>query len=170
MVEMPGCCPPSAMRALHCAWSHAVTATDEGVWVNLALDRDVTRAWGASHLPRRSCLEVEARTAGDVLIRPPEWAPRDRVELRRNGSGHSVRWGGPEGAYVVCDRASPGDRLELEWPLVRFRQTLAQQFAVNSEEEEARFEVGPAYTFSWTGSTVTDVEPGGVWLPWCPCP
>jgi hypothetical protein len=35
----------------------------------------------------------------------------------------------------------------------------------NSEEEVGRFVSGDTYTYYWTGSTVTGVEPQGKWLP-----
>ena len=176
-MEMPGCCPPSGMRALHLAWANTVVRDGNEVYVHLAFDRQAPEATVVSGLPRRGCLEVTARVAGDFWLRPPTWAPRAQVEAwlgDRRGEGQrgedrrvDCRWGGPGLAYVGFAGVRSGDRLALRWPLVRFRQRLAPRFLEDSEAEYARSADGPSYTFEWTGSTLTAIEPAGVWLPWC---
>ena len=167
MVEMPGCCPPSGMRALHLAWSNVVVASSEGILVNLALDRDAPAAEVRSGLPRSGRLEVVARTGSDFLLRPPSWTARHQVRAWRGGREVEAHWGGPAFAYVVFPTVAPGEQLSLTFPLVQFVQQLTQRFMEDSDRERARFVDGDTYTFHWSGSTVTAIEPEGRWLPWC---
>ena len=168
MVEMPGCCPPSAMRAIHIAWANTVVRTPLGVLVNLAFDRDAPEAEVVSYMPQYGRLSATARVAADFWLRPPAWAPRRQVKAWRNGREVEARWGGPAFAYLSFAGVESGETLELTWPLVRFRQRMTQRYMDNSEEDYGRFVNGDTYTFHWTGSTVTAVEPAGSWLPWYP--
>jgi len=168
MVEMPGCCPPSAMRALHLAWANTLTASPEGIMVNLAFDRDAPEAEVTSGLPQCGRLGVVAKVNSDFWLRPPSWAPRSQVRAWRGGREIDPCWGGPALAYVSFPAAGPGEELTLGWPLVQFAQRLTQRFMEDSEQEHGRFVQGDTYTFHWAGSTVTAIEPEGRWLPWCP--
>jgi hypothetical protein len=165
LVEMAGCCPPSAMRALNLAWSNTVLTTSKGVMVNLPFDHDGTEAKVVSEMPRKGHLHVTPKVKKDFWLRPPSWAPRDQVEALRNGKRSEPHWGGPAIDYVAFPNAKVGETLELTWPLVRFKQRVTQRYMENSEEEVGRFVSGDTYTYYWTGSTVTGVEPQGKWLP-----
>lgn len=168
MVEMPGCCPPSAMRALHCAWQNTVVDTPQGVVVNLAFSRDAPEARVASHMPGRGRLEVEVEKDVDFWLRPPAWAPRDRVKLWRDGRETHVEWGGPAEAYVACPGAARNEALTLEWPLLRFEQRLVREVASVWEDGPARYEPADTHTFTWIGNSVLSIEPAARWLPWYP--
>jgi hypothetical protein len=165
MVEMAGCCPPSAMRALYLSWANTVLRTPQGVMVNLALDHDGSEARVDSGLPRCGRLSVTPKTTADFWLRPPAWVPRGQVQAWRDGQSVEPRWGGPAHDYLAFPTARPGELLELAWPLVRFRQRVTQKYMENSEAEIGHFVEGETYTFDWTGSTVTGVEPQGKWLP-----
>ena len=164
-MDLPGCCSPSGMRAVYLAWANTVLQTPLGVMVNLPFDRDAPEASVVSGLPRDGRLTVTTKTASDFWLRPPSWAPRDQVAAWRNGRAIEARWGGPAFDYVGFAAAEAGETLELTWPLVRFKQQITQRYTNNSEDENATFVDGPTYSYSWTGSTVTSVEPRGEWLP-----
>ena len=109
--------------------------------------------------------ETGAHHDGPSRLLPSACAPRERVEARRRGTPFEVRWGGPTGEYVAFPDAQATEVLELTWSLVRFRQRVTLEHMERSDEDRAAFVDGPTYTFDWTGSTVTAVEPEGEWLP-----
>jgi hypothetical protein len=164
-MDMAGCCSPSGMRALYLAWANTVLHTPQGIRANLALDHDGPEATVLSHLPRQGDLLVTPKVASDFWLRPPSWAPRDQVKAWRNKQAVESHWGGPACDYILFRDARPGELLALTWPLIRFKQRVTQRYAENSSEDWAHFTDGETYTFHWTGSTVTAVEPQGEWLP-----
>ena len=117
-----------------------------------------------SGLPGRGHLAVMSKLAADFWLRPPSWAPRDRVQAWRNGHPIEPCWGGPGFDYLGFAGATPGERLELTWPLVRFTQRIALKYTDNSQDEQASLSEGEAFEYTWTGSTVTSVQPDGEWL------
>jgi len=164
-IEMAGCCPPSAMRAIYLAWSNTVLTTSKGIMVNMPFDYDGTEAKVVSGMPRKGYLCVIPKVKNDFWIRPPSWVPRNKVEALRDGKHVEPCWGSSAFDYVAFPDAKVAEKLELTWPLIRFKQRITQFHMENSEEEICRLVPGETYTFHWTGSTVTGVEPQGKWLP-----
>ena len=110
--------------------------------------------YGGNPRPLRGVVEV--KTAADYFLRPPAWAERSSVEVRRGGAVVAGAWGGPQDAYVVCRAVKPGERLGLRWAVPRFAQTFVPRSVPGRNEP---------VTVTWTGNTVTRVSPAGRYLP-----
>jgi hypothetical protein len=147
-VSLEGCCPPTGMTALYLAWKEAVRKTDEGVFVNLAINRDSPHARVVSFLPKHGRLTVIPKRNGPVYVRVAGFAPREKVAAWRNGRmTRRVTW---KGDYVVFGSARKGEELTVTYPLVKFVQTV--------------YRAGRDYTFHWRGNALTSISPAdGIW-------
>ena len=153
-MDMMGCCMPEGMRALHTAWLNTVKRDKAGVRVNLCFDRDAPEAKVVSFAPKQGRMTATAKVADAFRLRPPAWAPRDRVKAYRNGIASPVSW---NDGYVAFDKVAPGDALTLTWPVLRFVQT---QHVKNSEGQPGR-----VIKVVWLGNTVEKLDPPGTVLP-----
>ena len=151
-MNMMGCCPPEGMRSLYLAWLNTVVETDDGVYVNMSLDRDAKAAVVRTDAPRRGVLSVEVKKPADFYLRPPSWAPAEQVLAFCNGNDVDVKW---RRGYVKFAGAGIGDRLEVRYPLPVFTQKLA--IGCDGSEEE--------YTQQWVGNDLIEVSPPGEFLP-----
>ncbi|HXW14700.1 MAG TPA: hypothetical protein VEN79_09345 [Terriglobia bacterium] len=152
---MFGCCVGEGMRALYTVWSSIVTASSQGVFVNLSLNRDSQWAQVISSLPDRGRIDVTARQTGDYFLRPPAWAPRAQVRVARGGKESVVDWGGPALAYVHVKNVEPGEVITLVYPLVTWRQVVAIWPTLPDLK----------LTIWWKGNAVMIMEPKGKGLP-----
>jgi hypothetical protein len=148
-MDMMGCCLPEGMRAIHTAWLNTVTREKRGVAVNLCFNREAPEAKVVSFAPDQGRMTVLAKVADDFSLRPPSWAPRERVKVYRNGRTVPTRW---HGAYVVLDKLTPGDSVTLTWPVLR----IVQKQKVSGQ---------PEITVTWSGNTVVKLDPPGNTLP-----
>ena len=92
--------------------------------------------------------------ADDFALRPPAWAPRDRVKVYRNDQAVATEW---RDAYVVVKQIAAGDTLTMTWPVPRIVQ---KQKVKNSPGQPDR-----ELTVTWLGNTVVKLEPRGSVLP-----
>lgn len=155
-IHMMGCCPPEGMRALWEAWQGVVEERPEGLFVNMAFNRDHPAAKVVAYRPEDGRIEVTARKEGAYYLRPPAWADREAVRLTRNGKAEGVVWGGPENAYVVVAAVKTGEVLALLYPVPRFTQTFTATSIPNRAEK---------VTVQWIGNKVQGVQPRGRHLP-----
>jgi hypothetical protein len=176
-IQMMGCCPPEGMHALWEAYLGVVQQQGGAVWVNMNLHRDHAAAKVAAYSPEAGRMDVQAKTPGRYMLRPPAWAPRDQVKLRVSGlpekrgqtpisngeigvsprfSGLHFSWAGPQNAYVQIDHVAAGDLLTLTWPVPKFTQ-IFQPISVPGRSEK--------FTVSWCGNEVLDVSPAAKYLP-----
>jgi hypothetical protein len=147
-MNMMGCCPPEAMRALAVVWRNVVTESKDGVFINLGLDRDAPQARVVSFAPSAGRLTVVAKKAATFYLRPPSWAAPDRVRVFRGRAKVVPEW---KGDYVMFEKVEPGQELTVAYPLIRFEQTVSV--------------AGGTYTYQWLGNTVLGVDPPGQGLP-----
>lgn len=147
-MNMMGCCPPEAMRAIHIAWSHVVAETRRGIEINMALNRDHPAARVMSFLPHEGKITVQARRNADFYLRPPSWTLRKAVQAYVDGKASKPDW---EGAYVRFAGVKSGQQLTITYPLVDFSQRVTI--------------AGKTYNYRWIGNTVLGVEPAGTILP-----
>ncbi len=147
-ISLEGCCPPTGMTALYLAWKEAVRKTESGLFVNLAINRECAEATVVSFLPALGRLSITPKANGPVYVRVPGSAPRDRVQMWRNGrKGKTVSWAGD---YVLFSSAKRGEELTVTYPLQAFDQTMNR--------------AGKTVTIHWKGNTVTGIDSGGeVW-------
>ena len=152
---MFGCCVGEGMRALYTVWSNIVTANPQGVFVNLALNRDSEWARVISSMPQHGRIDVIAHQPGDYFLRPPAWAPRAQVRVARGWQEAAFEWAGPAMAYVHLKGVKQGEVLTLVYPLVSFKQVVA----IWPTRPDLKL------TILWKGNAVVDMEPKGKGLP-----
>ena len=156
-ISMVGCCQGEGPRALHQAWQNIVRREADGVYVNMALNRDAPEARVVSFLPEEGRLTVVAKVPGDVYVRPPAWALRNQVRTYRGSQPVDPEW---RGDYLRFAGATAGEELTLTYPLLRFRQWVDISHA--------------PYIVDWLGNTVVGITPGPLLLspfkPWVPDP
>jgi hypothetical protein len=150
-----GCCTPEGMRALHTAWAGIVSVKGHDTYVNLSLTRKTQWSDVISSAPQSGRVDVAAHTAGNYMLRPPSWSPRDGVRILRKGREVPTVWGGPAMAYVVCRNVKPGETLTLVYPLVTFKQVWGNWPSQPNLK----------LTIMWRGNAVMDMEPRGKGLP-----
>jgi hypothetical protein len=136
------------MTALYLAWKDVVRKTNEGVFVNMAFNRDCAEATVVSFLPDEGRLTVVPKQAGMFHVRIPGFVPHDQVAAWRNGKkSKRITW---KGDYITFAAARKGEELTVTYPLATFDQKLKR--------------AGTDYTFHWNGNAVTGIEPkDGVW-------
>jgi hypothetical protein len=108
------------MTGLYQAWKDLVRKTDEGVWINLAFNRESPEARVVSFLPEVGRVTVVARIAGDFHIRIPGFAPWNSVRAFRGRSDSRQVDAIRKGEYVVFPKALAGEELTVTYPLVDF--------------------------------------------------
>ncbi len=79
---MMGCCPPEGMHGLWEAYLAVVEEKDGAVWVNMNLHREHPAATVVAYRPEHGRMEVRAHKGGRYMLRPPAWAPREKVKLQ----------------------------------------------------------------------------------------
>lgn len=151
-MNMMGCCPPEGMRALYLAWKHAVLERNGDVFVNMGLDLDAPSARVRSHAPQRGTTEVNAQKAATFHVRPPSWTQKDDILVSVNGKPAQADW--HRGA-VRFKNVQVGDKLQIDYPLIRFTQR--QPIGFDRAEE--------SYQVRWVGNDVEEVLPHGEYLP-----
>lgn len=147
-LSLEGCCPPTGMVGMFDGWNHIVTKNNEGIFVNMALNRDAPEGTVVAFLPEQGRVTTVAKEAATYHLRIPGFAPREEVKAWRNGRKEkTLIW---KGDYVAFASARRGDELTVTYPLVTFVQKTKR--------------AGTEYTIHWKGNTVTSLTPKGkVW-------
>lgn len=148
-----GCCAPEAMRAIYTAWKNAAVEDARGVWVNMSLNRETPAVTVRSFLPDVGRLSATPHKQGDFYLRPPSWAPRDKVQAFRAGKSVTPAW---QDDYVLFTAAASGEELTIAYPLPEF----SQKVGVGGKLEEQR-----PYQVRWRGNTCLGVEPRAAEFP-----
>jgi hypothetical protein len=115
-IHMQGCCADATIRAAHAIWSETVTGGSNEARVNMAFNRNSPLVNVKSCLPHRGEMDVFVGSARRVLVRLPEWAPKESVRAYVQKQPVPVKW---EGSYVVFDKVSKGQQLTITYPLSR---------------------------------------------------
>jgi hypothetical protein len=146
--SMMHCCMGNGTRAMYYVWEHILDHNDDGLRVNLLLNR--ASAWGDvySSIPYEGRVEIKMKkSCRDVSMRVPEWIESGSVHVKatRNGNLLPLAW---EGRYVrTIDPVSAGDVVVLQFPIEL--QTVKQTIA------------GTPYVLEIKGNTVVSISPGG---------
>ena len=157
--EMFGCCAPEGMRAIYTAWIETIGPRSEsrlgpaGIYVDMSLSRG--SRWGevVSFLPDEGRLTVKTAVRDTFFLRPPHWAPRDRVRAFVGTKSVSVRW---SDAHVRFD-AQPGDEITITYPLITFTQQVGGLWKDSAPKLHM--------TFRWCGNMVTSADPAPLLTP-----
>ena len=147
-LSLEGCCPPTGMAAMFVGWDHIVTKSEEGVFVNMAINRDAPECKVVTFLSDQGRVTVVAKEGATYHLRIPGFAPREQAKAWRNGKKENrvVR----KGDYVEFASARKGDELTVTYPLVTFVQKMKR--------------AGTDYTINWKGNVVTSLSPQGkIW-------
>jgi hypothetical protein len=151
--EMFGCCAPEGMRAIYTTWTNIIDRLPEsklgpaGVYVNLSLSR--RSPWGqvVSFFPGSGRLTVQAAVRDRFFLRPPHWAPREKVKAFVGTQTVPVHW---SGSYVRFDDVAPGQELTITYPLIGFSHEVQGLW---KDRPELRIK------FEWLGNMVLRADP-----------
>jgi hypothetical protein len=143
------CCSAQGVRGFLNAWDEASERTDNGLKVNLLInkvDEEVTvRSW----LPNEGRVEITPAEDTDVILRLPLWADRRFVSASIAGSAVSFSAVGTQHIRIAAVAANQA--VEVTFPVAESTRT------------ETVLDV--VYTTQWCGDTVVDVQPAGSYLP-----
>ncbi len=151
-MSMMGCCPPEGMRSLYLAWINTVVDKGENVFVNMALDRESTACSVKTFAPKQGRLEVTALRNAIFHLRPPAWAPQEKIHVYLNDNRITADWCR---SYIRFQPAKSGDRLRIDYPMPEFTQRVPVGYD-GSED---------VYHVRWIGNDVVDITPHGKHLP-----
>ena len=141
------CCTGNGARALYYLWDNMIDFSEGELHLHLLLNRDSAWAEVASYIPHQGRVDLMLKQeCARLIIRVPEWIEShdSALSCRLNGAPHNLGW---EGRYVVVEGASPGDTLQLDFPIPE--RTL----------EETIGEVD--YTLKLRGNNVISMSPPG---------
>jgi hypothetical protein len=150
-IHMQGCCSDATIRAADAIWSETVTGDPAEARVNMAFNRKSDLADVVSCLPYRGELDVFVKSAKRILVRIPEWAPRDKVRLYIDKAPTKPEW---DGDYAVFPKTAKGEQLTVSYPL-----------RIATIKETVGSLDGTEYTERWRGNTIVDISPRGKWIP-----
>jgi hypothetical protein len=156
---MAGCCAPEGLRAIYTTWSNVIDRYPAskfgpaGVYVNMSFNRE--SKWGrvVSFMPDAGRLSVKAGVQDTFFLRPPHWAPRDKVTAYIGSKTVPLQWSGD---YVRFTEVNVGDELTIAYPLMSFKHE-----ADGSWKDDLRINnrAPVNVTYEWLGNMVIAVDP-----------
>ena len=141
------CCTGNGARALYYLWENMINFREGALHLHLLLNRDSAWAEIASYIPHQGRVDLKLKQGcARVVLRVPEWIEtrNSAISCRLNGASHDLSWAG---RYVVVEGASPGDIIQLNFPIPE--RTV----------EETIGEVD--YTLKLRGNNVVSISPPG---------
>jgi hypothetical protein len=150
-IDMMGCCSDAVMRAAGAVWRETVTGTRQETRVNLAFNRVSPLVDVVSSLPHRGELNVFVKDAKKVLVRVPNWAPKEKVKVFVDQKQVDVAW---QDSYVAFDSVINGQQLTVTYPL-----------RIAEVKETVGSLHGNEFTEKWRGNTIVSISPPGKFIP-----
>ena len=147
------CCTANATSGMYYAWESITRRDGDNAQVNLFLNRAASWLDVDSHLPYEGRVVITNKTARRISVRIPPWVDRSRLESRVNGEGHRPGW---VAGYAVFDGLTPGDEIELSFPLAT--QTLSRM-APLGKPGEMTIDTIRTHTIRTRANTVLDISP-----------
>lgn len=145
------CCSSRGARALYIAWHHTVRRKPEGVFVNLALNRDSPWLEVESYLPYQGRIELRIHNAPVVFVRIPEWAPHEQVQVECDGARlPAPAW---QGEYIRLTGLRKGQRVSVGFPVQNTKTV--EELRLGKDALPVRYQA------SWRGYTLVRLTPGG---------
>jgi hypothetical protein len=132
-------------------YTHTIADTPAGLAVYLHFDYENEWIQVQSQRAERAIVTVRPRIWRPVMVRVPEWAPRDSVTLSVDGQPIEPIW---VGSFV---RVSPARRPQ--------EIVLAFDTPERTEKEEIWGEV---FTVKWRGDEIIGISPNSCYLPYYP--
>ena len=132
-------------------YANIVTRTDEAVKVNLHFDYEDDAVWIASRRSDSAAVTIKAKTARNLLVRIPGWAPQKAIGLTVNGKAIEPRM---IGHYAFVPRnLLPGD--------VVLSHALPERTTYETT-------MGHNFVYSWRGDEIVGVTPNIEQFPYYP--
>jgi hypothetical protein len=141
------CCTGNGTRATYYVWENILQVRGDQLQLNLLLNRASAGADVYSFIPYEGRVQVKIkRPFGKVLIRVPQWVESGNIAVvcKVNATPRPLGW---EGRYVNLGAATPGDILDLTFPIAT--RTVSETLGTNR------------YTLEIKGNTVLSVDPSG---------
>ena len=141
------CCNGNIPQGLYKAWAGIVRPQGEnGVQVNLLLNRASPWLDVDSHLPYEGKVALRNKTARSASVRVPRWVNRAKVCCRVGAVERPAVW---LNNYLLVRDLAPGDTVTIEFPMV----TTVERWTEKTYET--------TYTCEFRGNTLVDISPRG---------
>lgn len=144
-------CCISGAEALYIVWHNILTQDDNGVSVNLLLNRDSRWVRVNSHMPYEGKVELFVHNAPVLSVRVPDWVSKNDVRVVVDDRSVSVSADDWQDGYVRLKDLKPGNKITITFP--------------QREMVEEKFFAGHTYTLTWRGDTVVNISPNGTTSP-----
>ena len=111
------CCTGNGSRALYYLWENMLEFNYGELQLHLLLNRKSPWVEVNSYVPYQGKVELKVKEACEnIAVRAPEWveSSSDALSCRINGDSRNLSW---NGRYVDIGKASPGDAVELAFPI-----------------------------------------------------
>jgi hypothetical protein len=138
------CCTGNAARTLYWIWDSILIKENDGVKVNLLLNRASPWLDADSYLPYEGKVVLKIKEAKGVSVRIPEWTDCDNVTCQLNGKKTEFGW---SGGYVQVEGLASADVVTVEFPMRE--QTL---FSIIGDK---------VFKLTIRGNTVVEMDPAG---------
>ena len=139
------CCTGNSTRALYYIWNGICDFHDDGLQVNLLLNRSSQWADIDSHIPYEGQVDVKVKRPLDrCSVRIPEGVRPEDTAYLVDGQRRNAAW---KGRYCAAGSVTPG-------------QTISVRFPLETRDKLAYIEKAP-HTYTLKGTTVIDVDPPG---------
>ena len=145
------CCTGNGSRALYYLWENMLEYNNGELQLHLLLNRQSPWVEVASHIPYKGKVELKVKAGSEnIAVRAPEWVESSSSGLscQVNGVPRKLSW---KGRYVNTGKASPGDTVELAFPI--------------SDRTVEETVGGVPYTLVIRGNNVISISPPGVNYP-----
>ena len=141
--SIAGCCVGTAPQALYAVWNAIVQKREDGIYINLPMDKECSSAKVETGYPNDGYMAVTAKEDTDLFIRVYEWMGQ-RIEVCVNGEYIPLVY---RNGCVYVKNVKCGDTVKISHAIE----------TVKKKEMVQDFE----YTVSWRGSDVIKIEPEG---------
>ena len=139
--QLMNCCGPAGVRALYLVWQNIVIKNQEGVWINLCLNRDSQWVDINSFQPYEGRVEIFVKQVPVLFVRVPDWVPKNEVKL---DGQKKFEW---RGDYLKLSNLKKGQLICVTYSL---------------REEQWKEEIGSGeFLLRWKGDTVVEILPQG---------
>jgi len=144
------CCGSHLPLGLLAVWDNIVTRDENGLAVNLLMNRPGKTCDVLDWQPYEGRAEIHLKADTSLRVRVTPWAPREEVRVSVKSKRRECNWDARR-EYVQVGAVSDKDVVEVTYPLREW-----------SNEELLG---GTRYTTHWRGDTVIAIEPRGLFIP-----
>jgi hypothetical protein len=180
------CCLGNCPRGLYQGWASIVTHSDEGLRVNLLLNRSTPELDVDSYLPYEGKVNINIKQPTHLEVRMPGWVELDKVTARVDDEPVAPTC---NGRYLDLGDLSQGEVVTIEFPVREYQVTYhlpgatwASKYSIVDEQSGSgmplprsveqvpqdivdRILEPKPYTVLYRGNTVVDILPEGYIYP-----